>query len=33
MAKNRLIGSNIYLSPMNNTDLYMPSQNASNQKK
>jgi len=33
MAKNTLIGSNIYLSPMNDTNLYMPTQNASNQKK
>jgi len=33
MAKNTLIGSNVYLSPMNDTGLYMPSKNESNQKK
>ena len=26
MAKNTLIGSNLYISPMNNTGLYVPSQ-------
>ena len=26
MAKNKLIGSNLYISPMNNTGLYIPPQ-------
>ena len=33
MAKNTLIGSDVYISPMNNSDLYLPSQPQNNIKK